>query len=149
MSFNFSSLPWFDHHRRQQGTIIEGRPRMGYRSSHQETPSLLRVHHARVLPESPQTCILAPHLPPDALSPPCHLMLGTAPDDFLGYQDRCRSPWGSSVGASGQSPTYLATTHKNKENEPKGQKTYENKYGWCSPSGHFAAVGLVGPGGRD
>ena len=72
-------------------------------------------------------------------------MLGATPDDFLGYQDRVPSPWGSSVGASGQSPSYLAATHKNKFNEANSKKN-ENKYGRRSPPDHFAADGLDWPG---
>ena len=73
---------------------------------------------------------------------PFAICVGNDTNDFLEYQGRGRSSWGSTVGANGQSPTYLATTHKNKENEPKGQKKYKNKYGWCSLPSHFAAVGL-------
>ena len=62
-----------------------------------------------------------PHLH-DASFPPWYSVLGPTPNDFLEYQSRDQSLWGSSVGASGQSPSYLAATHKNKVNEQKGQK---------------------------
>ena len=75
---------------------------------------MLQAHYTGTSPKD-----VAP--PPPASSTPCHLMT-TTPDDYLGYQGWGSSPWDSSVGASGQSPTYLAIAHKNKVNERNGKK---------------------------
>ena len=83
------------------------RPREGHRISDQRERQV--VASRPYLCETQKTSRYA--FPPlDASSPSCYLMLGTPPDDFQRHQGQ--SLWSSSLGASGQSPSYLAGTHK-------------------------------------
>ena len=81
-----------------------------------------------------------PHAHCWRIFPSPRLTVRTLSNNFLGHESRGPSPRGSSRVFSGQSPSYLADSNKNKVDK---QKSYENKYGWPLCSGWFGLTGRI------
>ena len=141
-----SSLPWSGHHRPQPGTLSQGRPREGHKSQQSRDTTGCCGLATSVSPPKTHECASRPPPAPWRLISPLPSDVGNDTRWLPGIPETGSVSLGFLGRSSGQSPTYLAVTHKNKANELEGHKSYENKYGWRSPPGHFAADGLDWPG---
>ena len=107
---------------------------------------LLQSHCTGVSPKDSPIRGPAPHLPPDASSPPCHLMLGTTPDDYLGYQSRGPSLWSSSVDLVARAQLTWPPPIKTKLMNEKGTNRMKKSMDGVHPRATLRRMGWIDRG---
>ena len=136
---NIPSLSWSGYHGPQQGTPRKGRPREGYRLSHQEVqqvdaepthPSYPQKQHECAAP--PPTCPLTPQLPLACSSE-------DATADSRGYQGRGQSPWGSSLDLMARAQLARPPPIKTK----KGTIRMKTSMGGVHPRANLRRMGWI------